>query len=344
MIDTAKAIAGVFGRRCAALPTTLSGAEMTPFHRTPAGVEGARLVRPALVVADPDLMATQPGTQLAASAMNAMAHAMEALYTPFANPVGDGAALAAASALPRRASRADPPDTDATRSRSGPRGLRVGRGRDRDPPRDLPERRARGRHAARRDKRGDAAPQRSLHDRSRPRGARAARRGARSTRRPSPTQAAGAPVRARRALRPHAPVDARGGGGARGRGGGHRRRRIRCWATRPSRRARPRSPLWCARRSEVGSPRHGWPPRRQGGGGHRSVLRHRGGDRSGACPRGRRGAARRASRGPPSGPRRADLVRRGPRGRARGGPHRRGGRAAPSSRRPATSSAGSTSW
>ena len=99
VIDTAKAIAGVFGRRCAALPTTLSGAEMTPFHRTPAGVEGARLVRPALVVADPDLMATQPGTQLAASAMNAMAHAMEALYTPLANPVGDGPPLAAAAAL-----------------------------------------------------------------------------------------------------------------------------------------------------------------------------------------------------------------------------------------------------
>ena len=111
MIDTAKAIAGVFGRRCAALPTTLSGAEMTPFHRTPAGVEGARLVRPALVVADPDLMATQPGTHLAASAMNAMAHAMEALYTPWANPVGDGAALAAASALAAGIS-ADPPDTD----------------------------------------------------------------------------------------------------------------------------------------------------------------------------------------------------------------------------------------
>ena len=42
----------------AAIPTTLSGAEMTPFHRTPAGVEGARLVRPALVLADPDLMAS----------------------------------------------------------------------------------------------------------------------------------------------------------------------------------------------------------------------------------------------------------------------------------------------
>jgi maleylacetate reductase len=74
-------------------------------------VEGARLVRPALVVADPDLMAAQPGTQLAASAMNAMAHAMEALYTPFANPVGDIAALKAATLLASGITQ-DPPDTE----------------------------------------------------------------------------------------------------------------------------------------------------------------------------------------------------------------------------------------
>lgn len=110
VVDTAKAIAGVYGHRCAAIPTTLSGAEMTSFHRTPVGVEGARLVRPALVVADPDLMASAPPAQLTASAMNAMAHAMEALYTPYANPVGDGAALAAAAALAAGIT-ADPPDT-----------------------------------------------------------------------------------------------------------------------------------------------------------------------------------------------------------------------------------------
>ena len=105
VIDTAKAIAGVRDSRCAAVPTTLSGAEMTPFHRTPAGVDGARLARPTLVVADPDLMATQAHTGLAASAMNALAHAMEALYTPLANPVAELAALRAAEligeALPR---------------------------------------------------------------------------------------------------------------------------------------------------------------------------------------------------------------------------------------------------
>jgi maleylacetate reductase len=93
VIDTAKAIGGVTGGAVAAIPTTLSGAELTSFHRTPAGVEGARLVRPSLVVADPLLMTSQPATELAASAMNALAHGMEALYTPLANPVAEQAAL-----------------------------------------------------------------------------------------------------------------------------------------------------------------------------------------------------------------------------------------------------------
>jgi alcohol dehydrogenase class IV len=96
VIDTAKAIAGATDGRCAAIPTTLSGAPMTPFHRVPAGVEGARFARPALVVAEPELMTSQTGPQRAASAMNALAHAMEALYTPLANPVAELAALRAA--------------------------------------------------------------------------------------------------------------------------------------------------------------------------------------------------------------------------------------------------------
>lgn len=101
VIDTAKALAGAFGGRCAAVPTTLSGAEMTGFHRTPAGVEGASLVRPALVLADPELMTSAPPGTLYASAMNALAHAMEALYTPLANPVSSLAALRAARLLAR---------------------------------------------------------------------------------------------------------------------------------------------------------------------------------------------------------------------------------------------------
>jgi alcohol dehydrogenase class IV len=99
VVDTAKAIAGASGHLVAALPTTLSGAELTPFHRTPKGVEGARLVRPSLVLADPALMASQPAAQLAASAMNALAHGMEALYTPFANPVAELSALRGAELI-----------------------------------------------------------------------------------------------------------------------------------------------------------------------------------------------------------------------------------------------------
>src|SRR5215210_2377722 len=55
VIDSAKAIAAADGLRCAAVPTTLSGAELTRIHRLPAGVERPRagLVRPALAVDDP---------------------------------------------------------------------------------------------------------------------------------------------------------------------------------------------------------------------------------------------------------------------------------------------------
>ena len=112
VIDTAKAIAGAMGGRCAAIPTTLSGAELTPFHRLPAGVEGARMVRPALVLADPELMAGAPAAGLAASAMNALAHAMESLYTPLANPITDLAALRAAALLAEGVSL-DPPGREA---------------------------------------------------------------------------------------------------------------------------------------------------------------------------------------------------------------------------------------
>jgi alcohol dehydrogenase class IV len=96
VVDTGKAIAGARGVPCAAIPTTLSGAEMTRFHRVPASVDGARMVRPSLVVDDAALMASQPAGDLAASALNALAHAIEALYTPLANPVASMAALRAA--------------------------------------------------------------------------------------------------------------------------------------------------------------------------------------------------------------------------------------------------------
>ena len=97
VIDTAKAIAAVNGGRVAAMPTTLSGAEMTRIHRLPPGRRaGSGLVRPALVFADPLAMTTQPEPALRASAMNALGHGADSLYTPLANPVSRMAALAGA--------------------------------------------------------------------------------------------------------------------------------------------------------------------------------------------------------------------------------------------------------
>ena len=101
VIDAAKGIAGADSLPVAAVPTTLSGAPMTRIHRMPAGVESWNLVRPSFVLADPDLMASQEPGPRAASAMNALAHAAEALYGPLANPVAEMAALRAAEELAR---------------------------------------------------------------------------------------------------------------------------------------------------------------------------------------------------------------------------------------------------
>jgi alcohol dehydrogenase class IV len=99
VIDSAKAIGAADGLAVAAVPTTLSGAELTGFHRLPAGVERVKLVRPSLVVAVPELMASQPMPALAASAMNALAHAAESLYSTGANPVAELVALRAAALI-----------------------------------------------------------------------------------------------------------------------------------------------------------------------------------------------------------------------------------------------------
>src|SRR3954447_20077941 len=88
VVDTAKAIAGTTGARAAAIPTTLSAAEMTKVHRLPKGLEErARRVRPAIVINDPELSASQPDADLAASAANSLAHAVEATVTTLASPV-----------------------------------------------------------------------------------------------------------------------------------------------------------------------------------------------------------------------------------------------------------------
>ncbi|MGH2953613.1 MAG: iron-containing alcohol dehydrogenase [Solirubrobacterales bacterium] len=113
VIDAAKAIAAVRGGRVAALPTTLSGAEMTRIHRLPDEREAADgLVRPAVVLADPPVMVSLPEERLRASAMNALAHGADSLYTPLANPMSEHAALRGArliaSALDKDRDTRDP--------------------------------------------------------------------------------------------------------------------------------------------------------------------------------------------------------------------------------------------
>ncbi|PTL55685.1 iron-containing alcohol dehydrogenase [Paraconexibacter algicola] len=88
VIDTAKAVAAATGRHAAAIPTTLSSAEMTAVHRRAAGTrQDVPGVRPRIVINDPDLCASQPLQQLAASSANALAHAVEGPLTTQSSPV-----------------------------------------------------------------------------------------------------------------------------------------------------------------------------------------------------------------------------------------------------------------
>jgi alcohol dehydrogenase class IV len=116
VIDTAKALAAVDPpRRVVAVPTTLSAAEMTAIHRLPPGAPAdTPRVRPAVVINDPDLSASQPRAGLLASAMNSLGHAVEAPLTPRRSPVSTLAAHEAARlialALSARRGRASAKD------------------------------------------------------------------------------------------------------------------------------------------------------------------------------------------------------------------------------------------
>lgn len=103
VVDVAKALAAADPpRRVAAIPTTLSAAEMTAVHRHAAGVDASTpRVRPDLVINDPDLCASQPEPELAGSAGNSLGHAVEAPLTVIASPVPTLAALEAARLIAR---------------------------------------------------------------------------------------------------------------------------------------------------------------------------------------------------------------------------------------------------
>lgn len=88
VIDAGKAIGAAQDVPVAAIPTTLSGAPMTAFHRLPAGYAGAaHLIRPKIIIAVPGLMGSQPEKLRTGSAMNALAHAVESIFVTTSSPV-----------------------------------------------------------------------------------------------------------------------------------------------------------------------------------------------------------------------------------------------------------------
>lgn len=95
----AKAIAVRSGADQVILPTTYAGSEVTPvLGETENGVKTTRSspdILPETVIYDVELSRDLPVPLTITSAVNALAHAVEALYAPDANPVVDGMALEA---------------------------------------------------------------------------------------------------------------------------------------------------------------------------------------------------------------------------------------------------------
>jgi maleylacetate reductase len=115
----AKAVALRTGVPILAIPTTYAGSEMTPIWGQTADARKTTgrdpRVLPRVVVYDPRLTLGLPARVAAGSGMNALAHAVEGLYSAGASPVtallADEAVRALASALPRVV--AAPTDLDA---------------------------------------------------------------------------------------------------------------------------------------------------------------------------------------------------------------------------------------
>ena len=93
VVDVAKAIAAAEGLPGpVAVPTSLSGAEMTGVHRHAPGVpDGTPRVRASVVLNDPGLSASQPVAGLAASSANALGHAVTALVSSRSTPLAAAA-------------------------------------------------------------------------------------------------------------------------------------------------------------------------------------------------------------------------------------------------------------
>lgn len=121
-IDLGKAISAETALPLVSIPTTYSGSEWTPYYgirdrerRAKGGGGGARL---AAIVYEPALTTRLPRAESVGTALNALAHAAEALYVEDHNAEADRDALAGAALiaawLPRVAENGD--DAEARRS------------------------------------------------------------------------------------------------------------------------------------------------------------------------------------------------------------------------------------
>jgi maleylacetate reductase len=115
----AKAVALTGKQHILAVPTTYAGSEQTSIY----GLTGDRhkqtgkdpLVKPRTAIYDPELTVGLPGQVTGASAFNALAHSVEALYAPGCNPIVTVLSLEGVRAIGRSLAAviADPADLDA---------------------------------------------------------------------------------------------------------------------------------------------------------------------------------------------------------------------------------------
>jgi maleylacetate reductase len=96
-IDTAKAVSAATSLRLVAVPTTYAGAEWTPYYgmrdeagKRKTGGSGAHTVG---LLYEPRLTLDLPVSETVGTALNALAHAAEALYTGDSDDAGTGARL-----------------------------------------------------------------------------------------------------------------------------------------------------------------------------------------------------------------------------------------------------------
>jgi maleylacetate reductase len=102
-----------------AVPTTYAGSEQTTIYGLTGGIHKQTgkdpIVQPRVVVYDPQLTLALPAAVTGASAFNALAHSVEALWAPGCNPITSALALEAVGAIARALPTvmASPSDVDA---------------------------------------------------------------------------------------------------------------------------------------------------------------------------------------------------------------------------------------